>query len=596
MIALLAKPGAEPPDLELARRMLAAAPHRGSCLTLRTLGNCVLGIATRADFVDESVSGEGPLIAALSGRVDNGPELQRVLTAAGFPPQSNADADIVVAAFRAYGWEAPNRMRGQFAGIVTDGRALWGFRDHAGFRPLFYRDDRRACVVASEARQVLVGARMSEEPDFAVLEKIFYGRMPADLPAALKGVSRLAQASTLVVDGGPATVRRYWRPEELLETGRVSPGDIPNRFAELMAQAAARSVTGKDAILLSGGVDSPAVAAFAAPEHRRRTGRPIGALSLVFPDMPTVDERKYIEIVARHFGIDLHTYRPTARTLDDVDRWCRLLGTPVPILSVPELADSHQRARALGYENLLTGDFAEFLFGSPMHLVSHLFTHGRWTAIAEVLRAEKRRGAARRQALKDLLTTFVPGRVANWYIHWRGKDAPHRIPDWMDARKINEVPYRTDLLPPAHRRWARAQLAGLDLSTITLEAAEVCSAIAGVTVRRPLADIDLWEFFLGLPAEVKCPDLRFKTQARSLLRGRLPDVILDRTDKTYFDDHVIAQIDYVTMKRLFAEPRYRIPGVDYARLAQRVEQGSFSRFDWFWAKDLAWIHAFLNQW
>jgi len=595
VIAIVNK-GSAPPDQALARLMLAAAPHRGSCLTVRTLGSAVLGIATRPEFVDESLSTEGSLIAALAGRVDNATDLHRTLTAAGFPPATAADADVVVSAFRAYGWEAPNRMRGAFAGIVTDGRSLWGFRDHAGFRPLFYRDDARACIVASESRQVLVGAGLSEEPDFEVLERIFYGRMPADIPAALKGVSRLAQASTLVVDAGSATVRRYWHPEDLLETGRIPPGEIPDRFVELMDQAAARSVTGSDAILLSGGVDSPAVAAFAAPEHRRRAGRPLGALSLVFPDMLTVDESKYIELVARQFGIELHTYRPTARALDDAEKWCRLLGSPVPILSVPELADNHQRARALGYTNLLTGDFAEFLFGSPAHLVSHLFTHGRWAAIGELLRAERRRGAARRQVAKDLLTTFVPGRLANWYFDWRGKSTLRRIPDWMDPRKANEVPYRTDLLPPASRRWGKAQVAGLDLSTITLEAAEVCSVLAGVTVRRPLADIDLWEFFLGMPAEVKCPDLRFKTQARSLLRGRLPDAILDRTDKTYFDDHVIAQVDYPAMKRLFTAPRHRLPGVDYARLAQRLEQGNFNLFDWFWAKDLAWIHAFLNQW
>src|SRR5437773_8604041 len=116
--------------------------------------------------------------------------------------------------------------------------------------------------------------------------------MPSDIPAALKGVSRLAQASTLTVDGvSRVAVRRYWHPAELLESARLSPTDVRDRFLQLMAQAAARTLTGQDATLLSGGIDSPAVAAFAAPDHRQRTGRPIGALSCVFPDLPTVDER-----------------------------------------------------------------------------------------------------------------------------------------------------------------------------------------------------------------------------------------------------------------------------------------------------------------
>jgi len=576
--------------------MLAAAPHRGSCVTLRVVGNCVLGVANPPDRAGATVSSDGPVVGALSGRLDNAAELHRVLTAAGSPPASPADADVVVAAFRAFGPDAPNRMRGCFAGIVTDGTAAWCFRDHVGFRPLFYHDGPEVFIAASEPRQVVVGAQLPEEPDFEVLEHMLYGRMPANDPAALKGVSRLPQATTLTVNGAKGSAaQRYWHPAELLESARLTPADIRDRFVELLGQAVARCVTGRDVITLSGGVDSPAVAAFAAPEHRRRTGRPVGALSAVFPDLPKVDERRYIELVTEHFGIQLHTYRPQARALDDVEQWCRLFGSPVPILSVPEVADCYSLARRLGYENLLTGDFAELAFGSPRHLVSHLLTHLRWRALGRLLLTERRRGASLRTLGRHVLATFIPGRLANWYLHWRRLDRPQRIPDWLDARKINEVPYFADLLPPSRLRWSQRQL-DFERSTITMEADEVCAARAGVTVRRPFADIDLWEFFLSLPAELKCPDLRNKSLARELLRGRVPDPILDRRDKTLFDEHAMTQVDYPTLKRLLVKPRHRIPGVDYRRLVQRIEQGDVNKFDWHWAKDLARIHAFLNAW
>jgi asparagine synthase (glutamine-hydrolysing) len=594
VIAILGKAG--PPDRALAGAMLAAAPHRGSVFTFRMLGNAVLGVANRPGAVDATLSVDGRLIAALSGRLDNAAELRRDLTSAGTPPAGPTDADIVVSAFQLHGAEAPNRMRGCFAGVVTDGRTLWCFRDHVGFRPLFYRDDSRAFVAASESRQVAIGAGLPEEPDFDVLVRMFYDHMPADTPAALKGVSRLAQGSMLGHGVGGTTVRRYWHPEELLESARLSPTDVVDRFVQLMEQAAVRSLTGKDAILLSGGLDSPTVAAFAAPAHLERTGRPIGALSAVFPDLPSVDERPYIEMVAERFGIELHTYRPRARALDDVEAWCRLFASPVPILSVPEMADNHELASRLGYDNLLTGDFAEFVFGSPMHLVSHLLTHGRWMALARLLRAERWRGTSNRELVEQLLVTFVPGSVATRYVRWRRLDYPERIPDWLDARKVNQEPYRTDLLPPGHRRWRRAQRGGLAGSTITMEAQEVVGARVGVTIRRPLADVDLWEFFMSLRAETKFPDLRFKNLVRGMMRGRLPDAILDRPRKTLFDAHAMAQVDYPALQRLLAEPRQRIPGVDYGRLAQRIAQQDFNRFDWHWAKDLARIHAFLNAW
>src|SRR5688500_9206519 len=366
--------------------MLGAAPHRGDCVAFRRLGNCLLGVANRPDFVDCALSAEGGIIAALSGRLDNAAELHQELTDAGTPPVSTAGADIVVAAHRAFGLSAPNHMRGAFAGIVTDGDKLWCFRDHVGFRPLFYRDEPRAFFAASEARQVVAGAQISEAPDFDAIEAMFFGRLDSDGPAALKGVSRLAQGTTLQaspVNG--ISIHRYWHPTSLLETSSLKPDDARERFLQLLGQAAARSLTGNDAILLSGGLDSPAVAAFAAPEYRRRTGQPMGALSLVFPHLPSVDERPLIELVAERFGMELHTYQPTARALDDVDEWCRRFGSPVPVLSIPEVADAYVRARKLGYQNLLTGEWAEFVFGSPSHLLPHLLTHGRLMPLARLM-------------------------------------------------------------------------------------------------------------------------------------------------------------------------------------------------------------------
>jgi asparagine synthase (glutamine-hydrolysing) len=595
MIAIMGK--GSTPDEGLASKMLAAAPHRGSRLSVRTLGSCVLGVATRSGSVASGLSCEGNVIAVISGRLDNATELAKTLCTVGAPPASPADADIVVAAFRTFGADAPNRMRGAFSGLVTDGRTLWCFRDHVGFRPLFYRDDPRSFVAASEPRQVVVGARISEEPDMEVLEEMFFGRMAADAPAALKGVARLGQATTLIVDGEKGVrIKRYWNPVELLESGRTSNDDLRDRFLKLLDQAASRSLTGKDVILLSGGLDSPAVAAFAAPESVRRNGRPLGALSAVFPDLPSVDERSYIELVAERFGIELHTFRPKARALDDVDEWCRLFGSPVPILSIPEVAATYSLAREHGYDNVITGEFAEFVFGSPIQLVPHLLTHGRFGALANLLLVERRRGASDRVLAAHLLGAFVPGRVTNWYLHRRGLDAPERIPDWLDARKVNEVPFRGDLLPSSRERWRRLQLAGTEGATVSIEADETCAAMKGVTIRRPLADIDLWEFFLTLPGEVKCPDLRFKSLVRGWMRGVLPDEILDRRRKTVFNDHVMTQVDYPTLTRLLVNPRHRMPAIDYDRLAERIERRDFNRFDWFWAKDLAWIHAFLEAW
>jgi asparagine synthase (glutamine-hydrolysing) len=587
-----------------ARRMLAAAPHRGSAVDLRCCGNAVVGVSNCLDEADSALSTRGELVAALSGRLDNAPELAHELTQAGFAPASNSGADILVSAFRAYGVEAPNRFRGVFAGIVTDGRQMWSFRDHVGFQPLFYTHASRDFCVATEVKQVIAGAQLQREPDTDVLERIFYGRLRQDSPSAFKGVNRLPHGMTLTVNGnGISATRPYWYPRRLLETGRFSSlQEVKERFDERFEQAVSRCLTGSDVVSLSGGVDSPAVAGYAAPLYQQRTGRPLPALSLVFPDHPKVDERPYIESITRFLGMDLHTCVSKAKNLDNLSEWCQVLDGPVPSVNAPQMREFYLEARRLGYRNILTGDISECVVDLPLHVAGHLLVRGRWLALARHLENQRQNGRAFRTGSNwrkfaaQLLMPFVPGSIANWYLVARNLDFAKRIPDWLDARVVREHPFRNDLVPPGWARWSALQTMPVTGCPITMEGVEIIAAQSGVTIRRPFADIDLWEFFLSLPAEIKYPDHRSKTLLRGLVRGKVPDEIVDRRDKTYFDDHMMSQIDYTVLKGFLSKPDYRVRGVDYERLALRLEARSLTLIEWIWIIDLVRVHAFMKQW
>lgn len=595
MIAVLGRHA--PPDEAVALRALAAGPLAAPEATFRRVGQCLLGMATHPDFADSSISADGDIIAVLDGRIDNASDLWQGHGGVVRPPASPNDADVVVAAFRTFGPDVVNRFRGAFAGAVSDGRSLWCFRDHVGFKPLFYRSESSSFIASGDARSVVVASDIPEEPDFKVVEQIFYGWLPSDTPAALKGVSRLPQGTHLKTGIDSAvTTHRYWQPHALLETARLSGSDARDRFLELLAQGVRRSVTGEDVVLLSGGLDSPAVAAYAAPEHQRRSARPLGALSVVFPDLPDVDERPYIELVAKRFGMTLHTYTTSARALDDVEQWSRRFATPVPTLSIPEVWEAYTRARSLGYRNVLTGEFAELVYGKWLHQLPHLLWHGRLGALARVIQDHHLTGASRRELLFDTLTAFVPGRVVNWSLVRRGKNEMHKAPPWIDRNRYDPRTPRPDYMVPARDRWRALQLWGTQGSTVTMEADATCAAMAGVTIRRPIADIDLWEFFLSLRAEVKFPVLHWKALAKRALRGVIPDEIIDRKKKTVFDQHVMQQVDYPALERLLVQPRHRIPGVNYELLAQRIAGRELAFHEWLRARELARMHAFLNAW
>jgi asparagine synthase (glutamine-hydrolysing) len=570
--------------------MAAAAPHRGDRIESLVLGHCALA-CTYSDDLPDAVVGEIDGIAtAFVGTVDNREELLRDLTRRGMEPAAATLPGLLVACFRAYGEDLPARLRGVFAGIVTDGDRVYAFRDHIGYRPLFYRSDATGFYAATEAKQVVAGAGIPKEPDLDVVSRIFFRNLDDDTPAALVGVKRLPKSTGVSAEGGTVRLRRYWQPERLLETARLSPDELQSRFDELMAQAVSRCLTGPDAISLSGGIDSPAIAAFAAPRHLELFGSPLHALTVVYPKYPSVDERRYVEPLAASLGIPLHLYEQESNAMADLDRWVALTDSPYRSAALPHYEEDYQRARALGFRTVLSGEHAEFVFGMQWFLLDHYLTHGRLGSVRHELAARRANGRSWLSLARLVGRSLAPDSVmaARRAI---GRRSRSTVPAWVDRREVNR-----DGSVPVRERWRRLQLTGFIGPGVSLEAEEVCQAVSGVRSRKPWTDVDLWEFFLSLPAEQKFPDLRPKSLVRNLLRGRVPDAILDRKDKTVFDEAGLAEIDYSVFRRYLLKPGHQIPGVDYRMLAERINAETLELIDYGWARNLANAHAFLAQW
>ena len=80
------------------------------------------------------------------------------------------------------------------------------------------------------------------------------------------------------------------------------------------------------------------------------------------------------------------------------------------------------------------------------------------------------------------------------------------------------------------------------------------------------------------------------------MRGLLPDELIDRRDKTFFDEFHLAKADYATLKRLLIDSPQHLKGIDYGLLRDRLEHGDMRVYELQWARNVAKVHAFLNQW
>jgi asparagine synthase (glutamine-hydrolysing) len=556
-------------------------------------GPVALGVSNEPGSADAWAAAANGRAAVYTGTLDNSAEVQTALDG----PATDSPAETVLAAFEAWGTDAPARLRGVFAGAWTDGTRLVVFRDHLGLAPLFHREADDAFVAATEGKQVAAGAGIAREPDVESVEAMFFGRFDARR-TMLRGVDRFPRASTAAIaPGRPLEFRRYWNPERLLESASIGPNEARERLAELVEQAVARTLTGADAISLSGGIDSPTIAAFAAPHTRELTGQPLLAVSSVYPEDPGVDETRWIELVSDYLGLRLHSYTPSSRPLDDVERWVDVLDGPVDTMSIPELAENYTLAHELGARSVLTGEMAEWVFTFGQHLIGHLVLHGRLRAALAWTRDQRARGAPWRVIAKRAGPSLVSPRLAHGYRRLRRREDFRQLPPWIDRQVAGSPGPRPDLARPARRRWLEHQLDPLvGVGAYSFDADALCAAVCGVHVRRPLVDVDLWEFALSLPAEVKFPDAVPKSLLRESVRGRLPDELLDRSDKTFFNDFALRTADYDGIRRLALDSELRIEGVDYALLEARVAARDLDVVELLWAYDLARAHAFLGLW
>jgi asparagine synthase (glutamine-hydrolysing) len=573
--------------------MLGASPHRGRTTASWANGSAALGVAVHPGQDDTSLESSASLAAAFVGRLENAAELVKRFEALGTNVRATSPAGLLLAAFEEAGDAAPGLLRGAFSAVVSDGGRMWFFRDQMGSETLFHREDGHAVYVASEVKQVVAGSGISPEPDLEMLEGIYYLDVEDHTRTAMRGVRRAIAGTLIEATDGRVRSKRYWHPEELFETARLSDDELMDTFDALMEQACARPLTGEDAVALSGGIDSPGVAAFAAKAHLEMTGRPLQALSAVYPDFPSSDESDYIAEVAEYLGLPLHTYEPAPQRLDKLQEWVRLFDGPWSVWSPAGGEEQFAIARDLGIRTILTGEMAEQVMAMQLGLVPYLISRGRVRAAVRYLQRSRARNMGWKGIVRQVGATAVPRWGMAWYLRSRPLLA---IPRWLDADRANRGRTRNAL--PGRGYWRTAQLAAFgEGSSLPLEASSIMQARDGVRVRQPWADVDLWEFFVSLPAQLKFPDPQMKALARRLLRGKVPDSIVDRKDKPVLNEWFEAtSIDYPGLRRWLKEPQHRISGVDYDGLAQQLEREDMDLAAYIWAKDLAAIQAFVSLW
>jgi asparagine synthase (glutamine-hydrolysing) len=307
-----------PVDPAVLHRMGASLRHRGpdaEGIREDHRGPPAVGLVhRRLSIIDLSPAANQPLSGEddrvqvmLNGEIYNFQEL-RALLESSHTFRTHGDTEVI-----AHGYEDREEgivplLDGMFALAIWDARRrrLVLARDPFGKKPLYYWSDARRFVFGSEIKALLAAGVPAEMADEHLGEYLAFGYVPTP-STFFKGIRKLPPASLMVVDAhGPSAPRAYWDlsypPEGA--AADVDVGQATERVRELLLAAVRKRLVSDVplGVLLSGGVDSSAVAAFMA---RLVPGR-VKTFAVGFEGDAYFDERPHAAHVARHLGTEHH--------------------------------------------------------------------------------------------------------------------------------------------------------------------------------------------------------------------------------------------------------------------------------------------------
>ena len=209
-----------------------------------------------------------------NGEVYNYMQLRERLAARGARFRSRSDTEVILELYAREGPAMLHRLNGMFAFAIwdTQERSLFIARDRMGIKPLYYATHEGALVFASEQKAVFA-AGVPKRFDDETWEELLCFRFTAGERTPLAGVKRLLPGHWLRWRDGRIETVRWWnlgdRVRERRGAGTMSDAWFSETFDDSVSLRRISDVP--VGVLLSGGLDSSAVAASLAGQTNEHT-------------------------------------------------------------------------------------------------------------------------------------------------------------------------------------------------------------------------------------------------------------------------------------------------------------------------------------
>ena len=492
-------------------------------------GHTLLRTTYESEREHQPLTLDGKVWIVADARVDARTDLIAKLKAHGLEVTPGVpDVELILQAYCVWQEECIQHLLGDFAFAIWDGwqQRLFLARDHMGVKPLYYSYI-GSCVIFSNTLDCIrqhpsVSERLN---DLAVADFLLFDLNQDKAATTFADIQRIppAHSAKWSHDSGSLQLHRYWTVpiEEPVYYRRLD--DYVDRFNQLLKAAVGdRLRIDRVGIFMSGGLDSPTLAASANDLLRERSGN-----SRVFAFTNTYDgydeERYYAGLVAESLGISIE-FRGWSPEMADPE-WCGTsFHTPEPVPYPNYLAAgwahnrhvaSHSRVVFFGEgpDNALRYEWQPYIshlarrrrFGRLFYdICCHALLHNRIPLLPGLPRFLKR----------------VTEAEGPWFPDWLNPDFESRLQlrnRWEQLQASQSFPH--PIRPLGYSSFEIPLWQGV------FEGFDPANTLSPMEMRYPFLDIRLLRYLLAVPALPWC---RTKYLLRRAMRGRLPKPVLGR--------------------------------------------------------------------
>ena len=295
-------------DLE---NMIAAIKHRGPDNTgFFECGNIFMA-HSRLSILDLSPAGHQPMkcgddsvVVSYNGEIYNFKELREGLKKKGHKFLSDTDTEVVVYLYKEYGEDCFKMLNGMFALAVYDKskEKIILARDRLGEKPLYWSFKNNVLIFSSEICSIINHPFISKDLDMLAVYQFFAFDYTPQPKTVFKDIKKLENGQLLIYEKREVLLKKFYNLS--VREIKISEKEAADKLFNMLDEAVKIRLI-SDAplgVFLSGGIDSSAIAYFAA---KHKPG--IKTFSIGF-DEKSFDESRWAKQAASYLKTE-HYHR-----------------------------------------------------------------------------------------------------------------------------------------------------------------------------------------------------------------------------------------------------------------------------------------------